>query len=262
MKFFSVCQENASTIIMEASSNHLVDYINSLQKLHSTGKVSKSEISKAEKELGLKFAKDYKEYLEEFGKITADGIELTGICKSAHANVVKATQSEWKMNEEVPHDMYLIEKVDEIFIWQDSSGSIYQTSTSSNKPKKINSSLLDYLKNNKNLNIIKEAADASSNLKQIYSTAVSAFKKALTKYPIIKNKVKANIETSEKEFLEKKTLVFFEVDLKSSFYDDENPFMYAVDKLAKDLNKECKFKQFIFRTETGETSVWLELDEK
>ena len=151
MKFFKVCMENASDIIMEASSNHLVEYINSLQNLHSTGKVSKSEISKAEKELGLKFAKEYKDYLEEFGKIMSDGIELTGICKSVHANVVKATQSEWGMNKEVPHNMYLIEKLDEIFIWQDSSGSIYQTSTSNHKPKKINSSLLDYLKNNKNI---------------------------------------------------------------------------------------------------------------
>ena len=76
----------------------------------------------------------------------ADGIELTGITKSEHRNVVAQTKSEWKLNTKIPHNMYVIENthVDGIIIWQDTNGLIYQSSPSSDA-KQIARSLAEYI---------------------------------------------------------------------------------------------------------------------
>jgi hypothetical protein len=106
-----------------------------------------TEITDAEIQLRVRFAKDYSEYLSVFGAILADGIELTGIAKSEHRNVVSVTKREWELNANVRHTMYVIEntRVDGIVIWQDSTGIIYQTSPNS-APRPIAGGLAEYLK--------------------------------------------------------------------------------------------------------------------
>ena len=78
----------------------------------------------------------------------ADGIELTGIAKSEHRNVVSLTKKERELNPKVPNTMYVIENtcVDGIMIWQDTKGVVYQT-TPTSAPKKIASSLREYILN-------------------------------------------------------------------------------------------------------------------
>lgn len=127
----------------------LLEYISSLDKLKSTGSVASTDIKSAEKELGVKFAGDYTEYVKEFGSIIADGIELTGICKAKSRHVVNATTSEWNLNNNIPHEMYVVEKLgtEGIVILQDTSGAIYEASPNK-KPKRIYSNLLDYIKSN------------------------------------------------------------------------------------------------------------------
>lgn len=124
----------------------IIEVINSIDKLKTFKPASSEDITSAENELGLKFASDYKEYLSKFGAVIGDGIELTGIAKSAHRDVVKVTKECWDLNEKVPHNMYVIEDsgIDGIVIWQDNSGKVYQSEPSS-KPKKIASSLSDYI---------------------------------------------------------------------------------------------------------------------
>ena len=124
----------------------IVDTIQSIDGLKSLKPASSEDITSAENELGLKFASDYKEYLSKFGAVIGDGIELTGIAKSAHRDVVKVTKECWDLNEKVPHNMYVIEDsgIDGIVIWQDNTGKVYQSEPSS-KPKKIASSLSDYI---------------------------------------------------------------------------------------------------------------------
>lgn len=101
----------------------LLEYISSLDKLKSTGFITSADIKSAEKELGVKFAGDYAEYVKEFGSIIADGIELTGICKAKSRHVVNATTSEWNLNNNIPHEMYVVEKLgtEGIVILQDTS---------------------------------------------------------------------------------------------------------------------------------------------
>lgn len=125
---------------------NIIDVINGLSDLIALKPATEKQISDAENQLGLKFANDYKEYLAKFGAIMADGIELSGIAKSEHRNVVSLTQQEWGLNPQVSRKMYVVENVciDGILIWQNEKGEIYQ-STSNTEPKKIANSLVEYI---------------------------------------------------------------------------------------------------------------------
>jgi len=127
---------------------NIVSLINSLSDLLSLKPATANQINDAELQLGVGFANEYKEYLSAFGAIMADGIELSGIAKSEHRNVIALTKKEWELNSKVPHIMYVVEDtcVDGIVIWQDTNGMIYQTSPNS-APKQISSTLYDYITN-------------------------------------------------------------------------------------------------------------------
>lgn len=126
----------------------IIETIKALPNLISIGRATSTQIKEAETKLQLKFATEYKEYLSSFSAITADGIELSGLCKSKNRDVVLLTEREWNNNSKIPHNMYVIENtgIDGINIWQDENGSIYKTSYDS-KPKKIATSLADYISN-------------------------------------------------------------------------------------------------------------------
>lgn len=47
-----------------------------------SGPASTQEIEHAEKELGVKFPKEYQEFLEEFGAVLANGVEVYGLPSS------------------------------------------------------------------------------------------------------------------------------------------------------------------------------------
>lgn len=117
----------------------------SVRKLADEYSVSTKTITRSINEL-KDFLAEYKEYLASFGAIMADGIELSGIAKSEHRNVVSLTKKEWELNSKVPHTMYVIENtcVDGIIIWQDTNGLIYQSSPAS-EPRQIAPSLADYI---------------------------------------------------------------------------------------------------------------------
>lgn len=125
---------------------NIVEIIGSLSDLLPLKPATSIQITDAELQLRISFANEYKEYLAAFGAIMADGIELTGIAKSEHRNVVAQTKSEWKLNTKIPHNMYVIENthVDGIIIWQDTDGLIYQSSPSSDA-KQIAGSLAEYI---------------------------------------------------------------------------------------------------------------------
>lgn len=126
----------------------IVDVINKLPELLPLKAASDVDIKDAEIQLRLSFSEEYKEYLSNFGAIMADGIELTGIAKSAHRSVVAQTKQERELNSKVPNTMYVIENtgVDGIIIWQDGDGIIYKTSPNV-EPMKIATSMCEYIEN-------------------------------------------------------------------------------------------------------------------
>lgn len=126
----------------------IIQVINSLSDLLPLKPATSIQIADAELQLRVSFASEYKEYLASFGAIMADGIELSGIAKSEHRNVVLLTKKEWELNPNIPHTMYVVENtcMNGIIIWQDINGSIYQ-STPSTEPKQIAVSLAEYILN-------------------------------------------------------------------------------------------------------------------
>ena len=86
-------------------------------------------ISAAEKKLGLKFASEYKEYLEVLSIAAYGGHELTGLTKSERTNVVSVTRKMKERYSNIPVDWYVVEdaNIDNIVIWQDEKGNVYKT---------------------------------------------------------------------------------------------------------------------------------------
>ena len=104
------------------------------------------EIQSAEKELGLKFANDYKEYLLTFGDITYEGHELTGISFSKRINVVDVTKKIKRNLKHIPHNYYVLEDAnyDGIVFWQNEEGIVFR-SIGKSEPIKAYDSLMDFL---------------------------------------------------------------------------------------------------------------------
>lgn len=124
----------------------IVETIKSLPNMISFKPATNGEIMNAEIELRVSFAEEYKSYLSTFGAVIAEGIELTGIAKAKHRDVILVTKQEWDMNENVPHIMYVIENtgIDGIIIWQSSEGKIYRSTTGS-QPVQIAESMNEYI---------------------------------------------------------------------------------------------------------------------
>ena len=107
----------------------LVDFLNSIEDKLVGKPVSIENIKKAEDQLGLKFAKEYIEYISSFGFVMFNGHEFTGIFESGRGNVVDVTIEQRTKNKNISSDMYVVEDtyMDKIIIWQNESGEIYTT---------------------------------------------------------------------------------------------------------------------------------------
>lgn len=106
---------------------------------------SDEDIEQAEQYLNLRFAKDYREYIAEFGAASYENHELTGVCKSKRLSVVNVTIKERRVTA-VPEDWYVLEQtnIDGIVIWQATNGAVYQTAPNA-KAKRICGSLAAYI---------------------------------------------------------------------------------------------------------------------
>lgn len=123
----------------------ILNLIKNKSKFYSIGNISEKNIKEAELILNIRFASDYRMIIKEYGAVTFSGHELTGICNSKRLNVVDVTKEERKYNK-VPEDWYVIEQanIDDIVIWQDTNGVVYQTMPNK-KPIKLCNSLLEYI---------------------------------------------------------------------------------------------------------------------
>lgn len=106
---------------------------------------TEEEIQNAEKQLGVRFAPDYRCYLKDIGLACFDGHELTGICKSARLNVADVTLAQRALVPDAD-SWYVIEEanIDGIVVWQSPTGAIYKTAPGI-KTRKIFDSLTEYM---------------------------------------------------------------------------------------------------------------------
>lgn len=107
--------------------------------------VDVGKIGKAEQALGLRFAREYADYVQAFGTATFGCHELTGICDFTRLNVVDVTLKQRQMNPDVPLNLYVVEEcgMDDACIWQNEDGEVYCI-VPGNSPQLIASSLLTY----------------------------------------------------------------------------------------------------------------------
>lgn len=103
-------------------------------------------IDAAEKELGLAFAKEYRDVLGLYGSICTDDHEMIGLGPSKRLNVVAVTEELRALYAALGDDLYVIEDlgIDGLLICQDSAGVIYELAPNG-KPRKIAATLLEYL---------------------------------------------------------------------------------------------------------------------
>ena len=122
------------------------EFLHSLKSFSYTGKPDADLIEKAEAELGVSFAEDYKAIAAQFGAISFRGHTLSGISPFPGNDVVALTKEHRAYTSGVPCSFYVIEEahIDGIVIWQDFDGHIYQTQPDS-KPLLIFDCLYDYI---------------------------------------------------------------------------------------------------------------------
>lgn len=124
----------------------IAEELSKLPNFHGMGGAEASEIEAAEAGLGVVFSEDYRQYLQAYALASANGHELTGLCKSDRLDVVKVTETERERCEGVDPSWYVIERIgiDGALAWQAPDGSIYRT-TSRTGSVKVCGSLLEYM---------------------------------------------------------------------------------------------------------------------
>lgn len=107
---------------------------------------NQESITKAEKDLGLLFSDEYKEYLLKYGSAAFHGHDYTGISRFPGVDVVAVTTEAREYNPDIPKDCYVIEEthLDGMLIWQNKAGEVF-LSAPGVKAKKISDSLAEYI---------------------------------------------------------------------------------------------------------------------
>ena len=114
-------------------------------KLYHMGGVGTDKIIEAEKQLGIRFSDDFRNYLMEYGVVSFGSHEFMGLGGDAYLDVVGETLMERERNEKFPKNCYIVENlgIDGIMILQDSEGKIYEINAS--VIKRIASSFSEYV---------------------------------------------------------------------------------------------------------------------
>lgn len=121
------------------------DVVDSIPGVRIWGGCSQKDIRESERALGLRFPKEYKEYLLLYGSITFRGTELCGLNIPGHLNVVNATNQEKSVNPYFPDKMFVIENlgIDARLAICDERGTIYLLQRTQKVP--VAKSLSEYL---------------------------------------------------------------------------------------------------------------------
>lgn len=125
----------------------LIAEIEQKYKVYHASGCSADEVITAEKELGIKFSDEYREYLMEYGAVSFGSNEFTGLGVDDYINVVKVTEHEKKLNVTFPQRSIVIQNLDieGISIVQDEEGAIYQIN-GSGKKEFVADGFFEYLK--------------------------------------------------------------------------------------------------------------------
>lgn len=112
---------------MTMSKNDIVSVVESGSSLYKGKGVSEAEITKAEAELNVNFADDFRVFLGRYGYAMINGHEILGLGESP--DLIEATKAERAKGHDIDDGWYVVEElnIDGIVVWQEASGAIYQT---------------------------------------------------------------------------------------------------------------------------------------
>ena len=121
-----------------------ISVIEQKKAFHSLQGATIDKVQEAEEKLGVKFSKEYIDYLLNYGVASFFGHELTGICSSPRLNVIDVTTEQRQYNQDVPYNLYVVEDTgfDDVVLWQDEGGAVYRTV--SGGLEKVGGSLAEY----------------------------------------------------------------------------------------------------------------------
>ena len=124
----------------------LMEIMQGKKNYHGLTAVAQEQLDDAQRKLGLTFSYDYLEYVSSVGVASFSGHELTGICTSPRLDVIRVTEKYRKSMPAINPTWYVIEElnIDQITIWQDAEGKIYQVAPHA-EPVKIAQSIADYI---------------------------------------------------------------------------------------------------------------------
>lgn len=125
---------------------NILEIIKSLKDVRFLGGANETQILEAESLIGLEFSDEFKEYVKEYGAVSAYGFELFGVSKSKRLDSASVTLEERELNKKFPSNMYVVENlgIDGILILQNKNGEVFEIYPNT-EPKKIYNSLADYL---------------------------------------------------------------------------------------------------------------------
>ena len=95
----------------------IVEAIRNVPELYHVKGCTDQQILEAEKDLNLKFSKEYIDYVKEFGAISFYGTEWTGLNIDGYLNVVQSTKQERDLNVSFPKDCYVIENEEQYIVF-------------------------------------------------------------------------------------------------------------------------------------------------
>lgn len=106
---------------------NIIKKIEGIYGLYRLVGCTEQQISGAEKQLEIKFPKEYVDYLKHFGAVSFYATELTGLNVDGYLNVVNATLKERDTNSNFPKDCFMIENqgIDGVFSIMNSKGEVY-----------------------------------------------------------------------------------------------------------------------------------------
>lgn len=123
----------------------IVEKINSIPDLFSVGACTQTDVKESEEKLGLKLSSQYIDYVMNFGCISFDAVEWTGLNIKGRLNVVEATENERKLNQYFPSKAIVLEDIgiDEKVVAVDEKNVVYLIQKDKVTP--VADSLVEYL---------------------------------------------------------------------------------------------------------------------
>lgn len=108
-------------------SENIFDVISDLKCVRFLSPACESDISNAEKKMGIRFAEEYKKYTMVYGAIYNKEFEITGVCDSPKMDVMAVTLHKRLKDPNFPGDMYVVEDTgaEDLLVLQNQEGKIF-----------------------------------------------------------------------------------------------------------------------------------------